>query len=389
MRAFIFSMVLLVRLKPACLAKADLIRAAARLPQSVDSGSLRRPCFAVQGELREADAIARLPEILRYWLAEDVVYIITPEERCTFLQLTSDQERQQFVDQFWLRRTNNPESLENDFKKEHYRRIVFANEKFGTTVSGWRTDRGRVYITFGPPDDISSAHGDTREANSPANPREIWSYRYIEGLGEHIRLEFQQSGSPGEYRLITPIAPPQQSAFHLLSLSVPAGQVVLPSGQTIIAYVGPVRPPLIKFKDLEAMVVARIMRDQVRFSYRSEFTRVTRASTMVHIVVEIPTEQLIPGMRRNEEAGGAEIFGRVSKPSGWIVETFERATSIHELEHSGQATLYRDTVVALEPGSYSLAIAVKDVASGNAGLVYTTVRVPRYDDLRPAPTSPD
>ena len=150
-------------------------------------------------------------------------------------------------------------------------------------------------------------------------------------------------------------------------------------------YVGPMPSPKIKFKDLEAMVVARILRDQVRFSYTIEFTRATHASTMVHIAVEIPTEQLIPEMRDGEQVGGAGIFGRVSKPSGWVVETFERAASIQELEHSGQATLKRETIVALEPGSYVLAIAVKDIASGNAGLRFATLQVPRYDDLCCAP----
>ena len=106
---------------------------------------------------------------------------------------------------------------------------------------------------------------------------------------------------------------------------------------------------------------------------------------MVHIAVEIPTGQLIPEMRGGEQVGGVGIFGRVSKPSGWVVETFERAASIQELEYLGQATLNRETTVALEPERYGLAIAVKDAASGNAGLLFTTLQVPRYDDLRGAP----
>jgi len=391
MRAFIFSMVLLVGLKPACLAKAqaeasELVRAAAGLPQSADSSSSRQPCFAAQGELREGDAIASLPEIFRYWLAEDVVYIIAPEERCAFLHLASDRERQQFVDQFWLRRAYDPESLDNDFKQEHYRRIVFANERFGTNVPGWQTDRGRVYITFGPPDKIEShGEGSQDEDREGGKQREKWHYRYLEGLGENVDLEFVDPSHSGDYRLATPIQVKNEPPYNLPGVSRQDRDVASEAVQHIVVHIGLMPSPKIKFKDLEAMVVARILRDQVHFSYRIEFTRATHASTMVHIAVEISTGQLIPEMRDAEQVRVAGIFGRVSKPSGWVVETFERAASIQELEHLGQATLNRETIVALEPGSYGLAIAVKDVASGNAGLLYTTLQVPRYDDLRGAP----
>ena len=387
-RAFIFSMVLLVGLKPACLAKAqaessELVRAAAGLPQSADSSSSRQPCFAAQGELREGDAIASLPEIFRYWLAEDVVYIIAPEERCAFLHLASDRERQQFVDQFWLRRAYDPESLDNDFKQEHYRRIVFANERFGTNVPGWQTDRGRVYITFGPPEKIEShGEGSQDEDREGGKQREKWHYRYLEGLGENVHLDFVDPSHSGDYRLATPIQVKNEPPYNLPGVSRQDRDVASEAVQHIVVHIGLMPSPKIKFKDLEAMVVARILRDQVHFSYRIEFTRATHASTMVHIAVEIPTRQLIPEMRDAEQVRVAGIFGRVSKPSGWAVETFERAASIQELEHLEQATLNRETIVALEPGSYGLAIAVKDVASGNAGLLYTTLQVPRYDDLR-------
>jgi GWxTD domain-containing protein len=388
MRAFIFSIVLLVGLKSACIEaeSLELVRAVAGLPQSVDSSSSRQPCFAAPSELREAEAIASLPEIFRYWLAEDVVYIITPEERCAFLHLSSDQGRKQFVDQFWLRRAYDSESLDNDFKQEHYRRIVFANERFGTSVPGWQTDRGRVYITFGPPDEIES-HGDGSrdEYREGGKQLEKWHYRYVEGLGENVDLEFVDSRHSGDYRLAIPIQGKNEPPYNVPGVSRQDRDVASEAVPHIVMYVGPMPSPKIKFKDLEAMVVARILRDQVHFSYRIEFTRATHASTMVHIAVEIPTGQLIREMGDAEQVGGAGIFGRVSRPSGWVVETFEHAASIQELEDLGQATLNRETIVALEPGSYGLAIAVKDVASGNAGLLYTTLQVPRYDDLRAAP----
>ncbi len=391
MRTLIFTTILLVGLKPACLAKTQAespepARSVAGQPRSVDSSSSQQPCFVVQSKLTEADAIASLPNNFRYWLMEDVVYIIAPEERCAFLHLASDQEREQFVDQFWLRRAYDPESLDNELKQEHYRRIVFANQRFGTNVSGWGTDRGRVYITFGPPDKIEShGEGNREECREGSKEREYWHYRYVEGLGENVDLEFVDASCSGDYHLATPIRVTQELPYYLPGVSRQDRNVTSESVQHIVAYVGPMPSPKIKFKDLEAMVVGRILRDQVHFSYRIEFTRATHASTMVRIAVEIPTGRLIPEMRDGKPVGGVGIFGRVSKPSGWVVETFERAASMQELEHLGQATLNRETTIALEPGRYGLAIAVKDVASGNAGLLYTTLQVPRYDDLRGTP----
>src|ERR1700752_2266822 len=90
----------------------------------------------------------------KQWLNEDVIYIISPEERQAFLQLATNEEREQFIEQFWLRRSTNPDLPDNDFKEEHYRRIAYANEHFASGIPGWRTDRGRMYIMWGPADEV-------------------------------------------------------------------------------------------------------------------------------------------------------------------------------------------------------------------------------------------
>ena len=149
----------------------------------------------------EDKAVANLPETARAWLTEDVAYIITREERCAFLKLDYDEEREEFVEQFWNRRSPNPDSLENNFKEEHYRRIVFANDKFGTQIPGWRTDRGRIYILFGPPDKTDSFPTGGCPDVGPRGPEEgcgmfrhlpweQWQYKYIEGDGVNVNLEF-------------------------------------------------------------------------------------------------------------------------------------------------------------------------------------------------------
>src|SRR5271168_3859051 len=132
------------------------------------------------------------------WLDEDVIYIISPEERHSFLHLATNEEREQFIEAFWQRRNPDPDSPENTFKEEHYRRIAYANEHFASGIPGWKTDRGKIYIMWGPPDEIDS-HPSGGSYERPANegggetstyPFEDWRYRYLEGIGNNVEIEF-------------------------------------------------------------------------------------------------------------------------------------------------------------------------------------------------------
>jgi len=351
------------------------------------------PCFeAVDGESSkqvEDEASASLPETDRAWLTEDAAYIIAPEERCAFLKLESDDEREQFIEQFWLRRSSNPDHPDNDFKEEHYRRIVFANEKFGTGAPGWKTDRGRVYVVFGPPDRIESqASGEPTGRPPEEGPETVqysweqWHYRYVEGMGADIDLEFVDPKGSGDYRLTmsleekdTLFSPPshvwtdwkdsEHNRFEPSSESLPVVVIASAPG------------PRVRFKDLEAMVVSHIIRDQVHFSHRVEYVRATHASTMARIVVDIWADELSSSDDQARE--GFEIFGRISKLSGRIVDTFERSSSL--TEYVGQRDLNLEVNTPLAPGSYRLAIVARNPASGETGVVYTTIDVPAYDQL--------
>jgi GWxTD domain-containing protein len=350
----------------------------------------RKACFDAQGgetsNEREQKVIANVQENHRFWLTEDVAYIITPEERCAFLSLGSDIDRDHFIDQFWYRRAPDPDSLENDFQREHYRRIVFANEKFATGVPGWQTDRGRLYISFGPPDRIESQgdrQGDDREARGPL---ERWHYRYIEGLGENVDFELLDTTGSGDYRLTSPLQ-------HLAKIveNFPYGlpydlgndrRVESKGVQQIIVYVGAVQPPKVKYKDLEAMAVARIIRDQIYFRHRIEYVRATHASTMATIILDIHENQLSPPKKGEKPLAGYEIFGRITKPTGWVVSTFERWGGVGEHEEPVRHHANRQATVALEPASYQLALVVRDSDTGKTGVIYTTFAVPRYEELR-------
>src|SRR6201986_2793956 len=118
--------------------------------------TVAKPLTEKQLKKKEAALKKELETPWKKWLNEDVAYIITDEERKAFKQFSTDEEGEQFVEQFWLRRDPPPDTVENEFKEEHYRRIADANEHFAAGIPGWRTDRGRIYIMYGPPDEIDA-----------------------------------------------------------------------------------------------------------------------------------------------------------------------------------------------------------------------------------------
>ena len=143
------------------------------------------------------------------WVNEDVRWIITDEEMQAFKHLSNDEERDQFIENFWLRRNPNPDSPENEFREQHYQRIAYADEHFAAGKPGWRTDRGHIYIAYGKPDSIDShPSGGNYErpmeeggGNTSTFPFEIWHYRYLEGIGDNIDIEFVDTCMCGDYHM--------------------------------------------------------------------------------------------------------------------------------------------------------------------------------------------
>src|SRR3954470_11309640 len=186
---------------------ADTPKAAPAKPQDADP--LKRPIMEEQKKRNEKALKTELGKTYKKWLDEDVRWIITDEERNAFKQLSNDEERDNFVEQFWLRRDPTPDTLENEFKEEHYRRIAYANEHFAAGKQGWRTDRGRIYIVFGPADEIDS-HPSGGQYQRPSEegggststfPFETWRYRYIEDVGQEIEIEFVDTCMCGDYHM--------------------------------------------------------------------------------------------------------------------------------------------------------------------------------------------
>src|SRR6202045_42821 len=155
---------------------------------------------AIKGELHG---------IYKKWVDEDVHWIITDQELQAFKSLSNDEERDTFIENFWLRRNPNPDSPENEYREEYYARIAYANEHFAAGKPGWRTDRGHIYIAFGKPDSIDShPSGGSYErpqeeggGETSTFPFEIWHYRYLEGIGDNIDIEFVDTCMCGDYHM--------------------------------------------------------------------------------------------------------------------------------------------------------------------------------------------
>jgi GWxTD domain-containing protein len=158
------------------------------------SSFLARGIVAVLATFAIAEPKVQLAPEYQRWLNEDVRWIMTSQERQEFMSLPTDQARDRFVIQFWERRSPNPGSKENAFKREHYRRLAFSNQHFAAMQPGWETDRGRIYIVYGPPDAIA-VH------SSSAHPDQVWSYRRLNG-SENVTFRFVDRFACGDYHLV-------------------------------------------------------------------------------------------------------------------------------------------------------------------------------------------
>src|ERR1700719_3476118 len=354
----------------------------------------------------------------KQWLNEDVVYIISPEERNAFGQLATNEEREQFIEQFWLRRSSNPDLPDNEFKEEHYRRIAYANEHYASGIPGWKTDRGHMYIVWGPPDEIEShPTGGTYDrpmeeggGSTTTYPWETWRYRYMEGIGENVIWEFVDPSGSGEYRLT--MDPSEKDALlHVpgagLSLlesmgmasktdrftrsdgtNLPTTLGGTPSSMDefnrLEQYSKAFKPPEVKYKDLEAIVTARIVRDQMKFTYRTDFMKVTNDTFLVPVTAQVPNKQISFANKDGVYSATLNVFGRVSSLTGRVVQTFEDPVSRDFPESLYQQSVKLQSIyqkaIPLRPGLYRLDLVIKDVQSGNVGVVNSRLQVPRYED---------
>jgi GWxTD domain-containing protein len=384
---------------------------------------------SVTDKQKKANAKALKQELgssYKKWLNEDVRWIITPEEMSAFKQLSNDEERDQFIEQFWLRRDPTPDTVENEFKEEHYRRIAYANEHFPAGMPGWKTDRGRIYIVFGPPDEIEShPSGGTYErplneggGSTSTYPFETWRYRYIEGLGSHsqeVMIEFVDTCMCGDYHMT--IDPNEKDAL----LHTPGAGLTLYEANGLafkgdrISGIGNTSaglfsgmdntkqfdkleqyallnsPPKVKFKDLEEVVSHKINVNLMPFDIRTDFVKVTGDTVLVPVTIQVKNKDITFVNKDGIQRGTVNIFGRVTGLTGKIAQTFEDTvqvdvpTELLERTQEHQSLYWK--ALPLRPGRYRFDVVVKDVNGDRVGTWSHGVAVPEYNEDKLASSS--
>src|SRR5450755_3450108 len=308
--------------------------------------TIAKPLTDKEKRKRDEKLRKELETPYRKWLNEDVAYIITDEERTAFKRLQTDEERESFIENFWLRRDPTPDSIENEFKEEHYRRIAYANENFASGIPGWKADRGRIYITYGPPDEKEThPSGGTYErppeeggGTTSTFPFEQWRYRYIEGIGTDINIEFVDPTMSGEYRMTSD--PSEKDALLYVPgagltlmeqmgmssktdrfnrtdgthLGVPFGAESQKMNEfnRIEQFAKLQRPPAVKFKDLEAAVNSRISYNILPMKVRADFFPLTDASVLTYITLQFDNKDLQFHAKDGVQKAAVNIFGKVS-----------------------------------------------------------------------------
>jgi GWxTD domain-containing protein len=368
-----------------------------------------------------------LKGVYKKWVDEDVRWIITDQEMQAFKSLGNDEERDQFIENFWLRRNPNPDSPENEYREEHYARIAYTNEHFAAGKPGWRTDRGHIYIAFGKPDNIDShPSGGSYDrpmeeggGNTSTFPFEIWHYRYIQGIGDNIDIEFVDTCMCGDYHMTidrsekdalkhTPGA--GQTLYEQMGMAKQADRM---SGGLEQLGTGPMSqqqqskqfdrldqfaklsaPPVIKFKDLESfMATSKILTGPpFLFDVRTDYVKVTNDTILVPVTLQIRNSDITFTNKDGVAMGTVNILGRVSNLNHKPIQTFEDTVAVQvpsELlaRKRNDLSVYWKSL-PLRPGLYKVDIVIKDVNNpDHIGRWQRSLNVPRYDDDRLATSS--
>ncbi|MEQ1606409.1 MAG: GWxTD domain-containing protein [Pyrinomonadaceae bacterium] len=357
--------------------------------------------------------------VYKKWLDNDVAYIITDQEKKAFKALATDEERENFIENFWRRRDPNPDTEENEYREEYYERIAYANQHYASGIPGWKTDRGRVYIAHGKPDSVEShpAGGSYDRpsweggGSTSTYPFEIWFYRHLDGVGDGLEIEFVDPTGTGEYRMARDAS--EKDALKMvpgaglttseqLGLSDKADRITGNNGfnqnyqreqdtmfRRMEIMTGLQRPPTVKFSDLQGIAGGDsgvIDSNPLDFDLRVDFFRQSDDRVITAFTVQSSNKELT-----FEEIGGLKqatmnIFGRITAVSGKRSGIFEDSVSAtataDELNEAKDRKSVYQKAIALTPGTYKVDVVVRDVKSGNKGIQNLGFVVPRYDEKK-------
>jgi len=376
---------------------------------------------------KDRSKIETLEDYFKIWLDQDVKYIITPEEKSVFVKLLSDEEKEQFIEQFWRRRDPDPTTPYNEYKEEHYRRIQYANDVFAAGIPGWMTDRGRIYIKFGKPDRI-----ETHPAGGPYQrpwqegggttstyPFERWEYRNIEGIGDDIEMEFVDYSGGNLYKLSH--NPLEKDEFlHVpwagmtdaeenpidkdpadlrwrriagireygiadsMGISGERAKYTPFARSELAANLG--KPPVIHFKDLQAAVSTRISFNSIPFEAYAYFLRLSSDSALAPLTLQIPNSEVTFESQGDQRVSRLQVYGRVSSLTGRTVYEFDDEIVNRFSEEQYKALRYSSSIYSrplkLPPGRFKLDVVLKDAVSEKMGVLEQGIAAPAFPNDR-------
>lgn len=363
---------------------------------------------------------ARLSPRHRRWLEEEVIYIISEKEKDVFLSLKSEEERERFIQAFWRRRDPTPETPVNEFREEHYRRLAYANEHFFEGKPGWKTDRGRVYIMFGPPDFVETNPSGGRgflfgpAAPTAEFPSEVWTYLYLPGVKarfgrvEFIFVNYYNSGSyeltfdpalanalrnislPARYvgygdfpqadnRILSPLelaeqsrrllaASPLEKLYFLTQVSKSRGEVLEEMERSR------------RLRKLKGIVETRESLANLPFFYGESYFRGRSGLTYLPISLEIPAQAVGFRRRGGTYYGQINFYLEVKDERGLVV--YQGGDSLKltlkEKNYQQRLTSYYqyNHALNLKPGRYFLRVVIWDEVSGRVGYLERRLAVP-------------
>ncbi len=381
--------------------------------------SFASPAVASTAVQENTDALLReeAEDYFDRWLNEDVVYILSDEERAVFKNLSTVEEKEQFIEQFWFRRDPDPRTAVNEFKEEHYRRIAYANDHFSSGLEGWRTDRGRIYIIHGQPAEIES-HPSGGQYQRPIAegggqtstfPFEIWRYRHIEGIGEDVIIEFVDPTLSGEYRLA--LYPEEKDAL----LYVPGGGLTLAEQMGMASkgdrpwfspgnrenypfmhqsirdnpfiryetYAMVQRPTVIKYNDLKELVKVNVDYAVLPMTVREDFFRLNDEQVLVPITLQLENKDLSFHLENGLQVARVGVYGLVTSITNKIINEFEDDLMIsykpEELQEKLlKSSMYQKIITLDRKLRYKLDLIVKDLNSQQIGATRQAILPPAF-----------
>jgi GWxTD domain-containing protein len=382
------------------------------------TGTIAKPLTDKQKKAKEKQLRKELEGPWKKWLNEDVFYIITDEEKAAFKRLQTDEEKQQFVEQFWLRRDPTPDTEENEYKEEHYRRIAYANDHYASGIPGWKTDRGMIYIKYGPADEIES-HPSGGSYNRPQEegggetstyPFEQWRYRYLDGIGTNVIIEFVDTTMSGEYHmtmdpsekdalLYVPgagltqaeqmgLACKSQRFMRTDGTHLGTGTTPLPESMNeftrLEKYANLQKPPPIKFKDLQAQIDSNIKYNTLPMQVVVDYIKVTDATVLANITIQFKNNELQYVTKDGLAKATVNLYGRITsisrRPVNWFEDTVQVQVPSEMLQKAMSGAQVYFKSIPLPPGTYRLNIAAKDVTGGTVNNYEHALTVPHYDE---------